>query len=184
LKIFILSLLLITAQQESAQIQQQTGSLEDVRAYLKISDRLSTAGMITLDQIPLLKNAGFEVVINLAPAHKERNYLEGFNVATLRMTHVHIPVPWDSPGFRDLQLFFDVMDANADRNVFVHCNANMRVSVFVYLYRTFRLGVPEEEAKQDMLKIWDPSKSPQWGDFITKATRKYRGQVKNHEHIQ
>jgi hypothetical protein len=71
-------------------------------------------------------------------------------------------------------MFFDVMDANTDRNVFVHCNANMRVSVFVYLYRTLKLGVSEEMARQDLRKIWDPNTVPQWAAFIAEATRKYR----------
>jgi protein tyrosine phosphatase (PTP) superfamily phosphohydrolase (DUF442 family) len=171
----VLSLLLFLGQHQSAPAQSETGSLEDVKAYLRISDKLSTAGMIKTDQLPILKSAGFEVVVNLAPAHRDRNYLEGFNVATLGMTHVHIPVPWDNPAIRDLQMFFDVMDANTDRNVFVHCNANMRVSVFVYLYRTLKMGVSEEMARQDLLKIWDPNSVPQWAAFIAEATRKYRG---------
>lgn len=169
----MLSLLLISAQGASGQVQQQAGLLEDVRAYLKISDRIATAGMITAEQIPLLKTAGFEVVVNLAPAHRERNYLEGFKVASLGITHVHIPVSWDHPTIRDLQMFFDVMHANADRKVFVHCNANMRVSVFVYLYRTLKLGVSKGEARQDLLRIWDPANTPQWEAFISEAESRY-----------
>ena len=61
---------------------------------------------------------------------------------------------------RDLELFFDVMDANEDRDVYVHCFANMRVSVFVYLYRTLRKGVPDAEAWQDVLKSLGPAKQP------------------------
>lgn len=173
MKLLVLSLLLFLGQQQSAPAQLESGSLEDVKAYLRISERLSTAGMITVDQLPILRSAGFEVVVNLAPAHRDRNYLEGFNVAALGMTHVHIPVPWDSPSIRDLRMFFDVMDANTDRNVFVHCNANMRVSVFVYLYRTLRLGESEEDARRDLLKIWDPSQVPQWDKFLADAEMKF-----------
>jgi protein tyrosine phosphatase (PTP) superfamily phosphohydrolase (DUF442 family) len=175
LKTLVISFLLLSLQQGSEAVESLAEGLEEVRAYLKISDDLATAGMITADQIPLLKEAGFQVVVNLAPAHEERNYLEGFNVAKQGLTHVHIPVPWEKPGIRDLQMFFDVMEANTDRKVFVHCNANMRVSAFVYLYRTLELGVPEEIAGRDLLKIWDPATVPQWADFMVNAVREYRG---------
>ena len=85
--------------------------------------------------------AGFDVVVNLAPARWERNFEEGFRVTQAGMTYIQIPVDWQDPSLRDLELFFDVMEANEDRNVYVHCFANMRVSVFVYLYRTLRKGM-------------------------------------------
>lgn len=88
--------------------------------------------------------ADFDVVVNLVPARRDRNFEAGFRVVEQGMAYVHIPVDWQDPSPRDLQLFFDVMDANRDRKVFAHCFANMRVSVFVYLYRTLRLGEPKE----------------------------------------
>ena len=117
--------------------------LEDIRAYLRISDQLATSGQIEYQQIPAIKDAGFDVVVNLAPARKERNGEEGFLVTEQGMTYIQIPVDWENPSLRDLDLFFDVMNANQDRKVYVHCFANMRVSAFVYLYRTLELGLPE-----------------------------------------
>jgi len=63
----------------------------------------------------------------------------------------------------------DVMKANEDRSVFVHCFANMRASAFVYLYRTLRLGELDEVARADMAKIWDPASQTQWQMFIEDA---------------
>lgn len=140
--------------------------LEDIRAYLRINDQLATSGQITYDEIALLKEAGFEVVINLAPADEERNGSEGFLVTQAGMTYIQIPVSWKNPAPRDLQLFFDVMEANKDRKVYVHCFANMRVSAFVYLYRTLALGESEMVARADMEKIWDPNSQEQWSSFI------------------
>ncbi len=158
----------------NVQAQQETASdttaskpmLEDIRAYLRINDQLATSGQITYDEIALLKDAGFEVVVNLAPADEERNGQEGFLVTQQGMTYIQIPVSWRNPAPRDLQLFFDVMAANKDRKVYVHCFANMRVSAFVYLYRTLELGVEEEIAREDMEKIWDPNAQEQWVRFI------------------
>ncbi len=148
---------------------QQDKEREDIRAFLRISDRLATSGQIQYDQIEDVEEAGFEVVVNLAPARKERNGEEGFRVTEQGMTYIQIPVDWENPSQRDLKLFFDVMKANEDRNVFVHCFANMRVSGFVYLYRTLQLGESKDVAKEDLERIWDPGEQPQWIRFIEEA---------------
>ena len=69
----------------------------------------------------------------------------------------------------DVEIFFDVMQANDDRKVFVHCFANMRASAFVYLYRTLVAGVPEEEARGTMHEVWDPGELQQWADLIERV---------------
>ena len=150
----------------------QDTDFSGVYNYVKVSERLSTSGQISLDDIEAVDSAGFDVVVNLAPARWERNFEEGFRVTQAGMTYIQIPVDWRDPSLRDLELFFDVMEANEDRDVYVHCFANMRVSVFVYLYRTLRKGVSEDEAWQDVLKVWDPNTNadtPQWPRFIAAA---------------
>jgi protein tyrosine phosphatase (PTP) superfamily phosphohydrolase (DUF442 family) len=167
--LYTIATLLLTLQ---ATATNEKEGLKDIRAFLQISERLATSGQIRYDQIETIKDAGYEVVVNLAPARKERNAEEGFRVTENGMTYVQIPVSWEEPALRDLQLFFDVMDANRDRKVYVHCFANMRVSVFVYLYRTLRLGESEETTRGDLAKIWDPATEKQWEDFIKKAQAK------------
>lgn len=152
-----------------AQDADLDAQLEDIQAYVRISDHLSTSGQIAYDQIELLKQAGFEVVVNLAPADEARNGLEGYLVAEQGMTYLQIPVSWREPSQRDLQLFFDVLTQNQDRKVFVHCFANMRVSAFVYLYRTLHQGISEDQARADLEKIWKPENQDQWAAFIETA---------------
>lgn len=143
--------------------------LETVRNFQQVSDRLASAGQIAYEQIPLLQEAGYEVVVNLAVADRERNGEEGFRVASEGLTYVHIPVDWEAPRLADLDLFFDVMEANRGRKVFVHCFANMRASAFVYLWRTMMEGVPEEEALATMHEVWDPADEEQWTELIERA---------------
>ena len=153
----------------SAQPISTESMLHEITAYVEISENLSTSGQIGYDQIELLKDAGFDVVINLAPADESRNGLEGFLVTQQGMSYIQIPVSWQNPSQRDLQLFFDIMKANTDRKVFVHCFANMRVSAFVYLYRTLHQDISEQAAKEDLAKIWDPYSLEQWANFIETA---------------
>lgn len=147
--------------------------LESVRNFQRISDRLASSGQIGYDQVPLLREAGWDVVVNLAVADEERNGQEGFLVAREGLTYVHIPVDWAAPRLSDVELFFDVMQANAGRNVYVHCFANMRASAFVYMYRTLVEGVPEDEARATMNEVWDPWELEQWGDLIDRARERH-----------
>jgi protein tyrosine phosphatase (PTP) superfamily phosphohydrolase (DUF442 family) len=159
-------LIVTIAAAAASSVSADEAQLEKIRAYLRIDDRLATSGQIQYEQIQAIKDAGFDIVVNLAPAREDRNFEEGFRVTEKGMTYIQIPVDWENPSPRDLELFFDVMKASQDRQVYVHCFANMRVSVFVYLYRTLVLGVPEDEALVDLAKIWDPATEPQWARFI------------------
>lgn len=152
-----------------AQSSELEAQLEEITNYVRISEDLSTSGQIAYDQISTLQEAGFEVVINLAPANETVNSLEGYLVVEQGMSYVHIPVSWREPSQRDLQFFFDVMEANHGRKVYVHCFANMRVSAFVYLYRTLHEGVSEAQARADLEKVWKPEELEQWGAFIGTA---------------
>ncbi len=49
------------------------------------------------------------------------------------------------------------MELNINKEVFVYCIANKRVSVFIYLYRRIYANIIYEEAKQDLHKIWIPN---------------------------
>jgi protein tyrosine phosphatase (PTP) superfamily phosphohydrolase (DUF442 family) len=151
---------------------QQPPPLETARNYQRVSDRLASAGQIAYEQIPLLRDEGYDVVVNLATADARTNAEEGFRVTETGLTYVQIPVVWTEPTLDDVEMFFGVMKANEGRNVFVHCVANFRASAFVYLYRTMIEGVPEEEARATMLEVWDPidgDQYPQWTALLEQA---------------
>ncbi|MGB1842254.1 MAG: protein tyrosine phosphatase family protein [Longimicrobiales bacterium] len=131
--------------------QTAPAPLETVRNFQIVDETLSSAGQIAYDQIPLLAEEGYEVVVN-----------------------VHIPVDWERPELEDVEMFFDVMQANEGRHVFVHCFANMRASAFVYMYRTLVEGVPEEEARATMNEVWDPGEMDQWSTLIRQAQAELR----------
>jgi protein tyrosine phosphatase (PTP) superfamily phosphohydrolase (DUF442 family) len=156
--------------------QEMPQPLETVRNYHVVHERLASAGQIGYEQIPLLRDEGYEVVVNLATADPRLNAEEGFRVTQTGLTYVHIPVVWQEPTLDDVEMFFDVMRANEGRKVFVHCVANMRASAFVYLYRTLVEGVDEREARAKMNEVWEPIGSdqyPQWSELIEQVTEAY-----------
>lgn len=138
--------------------------IEDIDNFLQVSDRLATAGQPTIEQYPAIAAAGYELVINLALTDSPRALVNEAAIAhNLGLEYLQIPVQWTAPTLADFAAFTSAMDAATDRPVFVHCAANKRVSVFVYLYRRY-LGIEEIVARQDLAKIWTPE--PIWQDFI------------------
>jgi len=146
--------------------------LQQIRSYLRISDTLATAGQPAPEQFVAIRNAGYQVVINLAmPTSTNALPNEGEIVAELGMDYVHIPVVWKNPTANDLERFFAAMDSHQGRKVFVHCGMNMRVSSFILLYRVIRQGVPLETAREALSRIWEPDTTWQW--FIDNSLARY-----------
>jgi protein tyrosine phosphatase (PTP) superfamily phosphohydrolase (DUF442 family) len=143
-------------------------ALEEITNFLRISDAIGTAGQPTAAQFAAIKAAGYEVVVNLAMSNST-NALpnEGELVAEHAMDYVHIPVVWERPTIRDLEQFFEAMDRYRGKRVFVHCAMNMRVSVFVCLYRVLRENTPFEVASEAIYEIWEPDAV--WDGFLRQA---------------
>jgi protein tyrosine phosphatase (PTP) superfamily phosphohydrolase (DUF442 family) len=145
----------------------------DIYNFLALSDAIGTAGQPLAEQFAAIKNAGYQVVINLAlatspqvlPNEKEMVEQHG-------MEYIHIPVVWENPRVEDALHFFDAMKAHADKKIFVHCAANKRVSAFLYLYRTLYLGITQEDATRDLHQLWVPN--DQWNIFMNKVTAQQR----------
>ena len=147
--------------------------MENIYNYLKISDKLATAGQPSVEEFSHIKQAGYQLVINLALKDSSNALAnEKEIVETQGMQYVHIPVIWENPTEEKLQEFIQVMKTNADKKVFVHCAANKRVSTFIYLYRRYQEGVSEEAAQKDLDRIWIPNQT--WQQFIQEVGNNYR----------
>ncbi len=136
--------------------------------HLQLDERITTAGQPEREEFREVAAAGHQVVINLAMADSPDSILdEGDVVRSLGMGYIHIPVEWENPTLENLIEFFQVMQAHQAHKVFVHCVLNMRVSVFMFLYRVVRLGQSQASAWQDVERIWQPDET--WTAFIEKA---------------
>jgi protein tyrosine phosphatase (PTP) superfamily phosphohydrolase (DUF442 family) len=139
--------------------------VKDIINFQKVGPNLATAGQPTGEQFAKVREAGYEVVINLLPPdHPEGLSGEGELVTGLGMDYVNIPVVWTNPTVENLKAFFRAMQANKGRKVFVHCMMNYRASAFTFLYRVLVEKLPVEDAEQTMRKIWAPYDV--WPEFI------------------
>jgi protein tyrosine phosphatase (PTP) superfamily phosphohydrolase (DUF442 family) len=147
--------------------------IEDIRNFLPVSEHLATGGQPSEQQVRELSAAGFEVVVNLGlldPRYCLAD--EAGLVGSLGLTYFHVPVDFTAPRSHDLETFFDVMDASRDKNVFVHCAANYRVSSFVALYGQAKLGWSVQDADAHIRRIWEPNDA--WVEFIETSRRRLR----------
>lgn len=145
-----------------------SAQLSDIYNFLLHPDGLGTAGQPTAEQLQAIKDAGYEVVINLAMGNTSRDLPnEAELLAEKGLDYVHIPVEWEAPTADNLSQFFDAMDANQDKKCFVHCIANMRVSAFVFLYRVLRQNAPRAAAEATMKQLLKPNAT--WQTFIDNA---------------
>jgi protein tyrosine phosphatase (PTP) superfamily phosphohydrolase (DUF442 family) len=139
--------------------------LETIKNYRKITDKLHTAAQPTVDEFESIKQAGIEVVINLARADSPDAIINEVQIAQENgLDYINIPVDFKKPDRADLSLFFNTMEQHIDNTILVHCAFNWRVSCFVYLYRVIKQDCDNETAKQDMLAIWQPDET--WQSFI------------------
>jgi protein tyrosine phosphatase (PTP) superfamily phosphohydrolase (DUF442 family) len=141
-------------------------TLESIHNHRPVDERLGSSGQPTVAQLGAIADAGYTTVINLA-LHDDPRYSlpdEAGTVRGLGMSYVHIPVPFDSPTREDLLAFFEAMDRHRGDKVWVHCAANIRVSVFLGLYWTLREEQDEADAFALMQTLWQPN--PVWARFI------------------
>lgn len=77
--------------------------IEQIYNYLKLSDSVATAGQPTEAQLSLIKESGYQVVVNLALSESPKALPhEQAIVESLGMHYIHIPVLWENPTIVDL----------------------------------------------------------------------------------
>lgn len=149
-------------------------SIENIFNYLRLSDRIGTSGYPEDNEFHHISDQGYGMVINLV-SHDVLHKTEEDIVRSLGLSYIHIPVVWEKPEIKDFKSFADAMEKHQDKKLFIHCEANMRVSAFVMLYRVIHKGMPTQQAMDDVLKIWNPNQNyDQWKKFIETVLAEYK----------
>ncbi|MGE4382716.1 MAG: protein tyrosine phosphatase family protein [Arcobacter sp.] len=139
--------------------------MKNILNYIKINELISTSGQPKIEEFDLIKDEGFEVVINLALCNAS-NAIENEDkvVTNLGMSYFHISVDFENPKPSDLKLFINVMQSLGANKVWVHCAKNYRVSAFMYVYHKYVLKTPFENIDLSIFNIWNPDKT--WQELM------------------
>ena len=148
-------------------------SIEDSYNFRRINDRLTTSGVVSVEQLGELQREGYDAVINLMPDSDSPVADEARIVEEQGLDYVYIPVDFQAPTRADFDAFVDAMDARTTGKVHVHCAANYRVSAFYSLYALKRGLCTREEADEFLKSVWNPAEFPAWMTFM--ADERARG---------
>lgn len=132
-------------------------SVENIFNFIKINEKIGTAGQPTKEQLQAACDEGYEIIINLAPENSDNHALpdEQAVVTSLGMEYHNIPVEWNSPRVDDFDKFTKAMNNLGGKKVLIHCAANFRVSAFYSLYAMKHESWSTGQADQLIAKIWE-----------------------------
>jgi len=140
---------------------------------IPISKRIDTSAQPSAQQLAGLKQAGYDLVVNLAPPHTPGSIEnEGSLVASSGITYINIPVDWNNPQISDFDLFSDILDNAGQRHILVHCQVNRRSSLFTFLYRVAHENADVDQAYENVTSIWSPE--PHWLEFANKVIARHQ----------
>lgn len=139
--------------------------LPHILNWRRITDRITTSGQPSEEQLAEISTLGVTHIINLGPHHNKGALEdEAATVTDLGMEYVYIPVEFDNPTDEDFSTFCDAVERLDQTPIHVHCIYNARVSAFFYRYARTGRGLGESEALTLMDGIWRPGSD--WADFI------------------
>ncbi|MBM3263623.1 MAG: radical SAM protein [candidate division Zixibacteria bacterium] len=95
-----IALLVLSVGRSYAQMPVYTETdttLASIKTLVPISDHLATSAQIATQHVKAIKEVGYQVLVNLAPANEKVNKEEGFSVVSAGLAYVHIPVDFKNP---------------------------------------------------------------------------------------
>jgi protein tyrosine phosphatase (PTP) superfamily phosphohydrolase (DUF442 family) len=163
--VVLLTGLLFAAASKATELEAAAETTANVLNFRLYSSSFASSGQPTAEQLRVIREAGFERVVNLGFTDKEHSIeAEDRLVKNLGMDYIQIAVDPKHPQIDEFYAFADTMQRDTSRKTLLHCRTNGRASAFSFLYRVIYLGVPVEQAKADMNSVWQPNEV--WRAFI------------------
>lgn len=140
---------------------------------VEVSAWIMTAGQPSEAQLARMEKSDFELVVNLSPLNMAESLPDEERIIGGKgIDYAHIPVDVRAYDLGQFEMFSDLLNQYRGRKVLVHCQVNMRASVFTFMYQVVHEEIDPDTAYQHVAVIWVPGK--QWFDFIGQVFAKYR----------
>jgi uncharacterized protein (TIGR01244 family) len=121
--------------------------------FTRVSDQFCTGGQPKLEALEKLKAEGVKTIINLRTPGEHRAAEEEAKAKELGLKYFNIPVVYREPKDEQVDEFLKITDDKANRPVFIHCTAAIRVGAFWMIRRVLRDGWTVEKAEEEATKI-------------------------------
>ena len=146
-----LKLTLILALAAAPVLAQQ--ELPPIRNFMRVNTDFCTGGQPRLEHLEKLKAEGVKAIINLRTPAEHRAEEEEAKAKELGLRYYNIPVVYRDPKEEQVTEFLRITDDAANRPVFIHCTAAIRVGAFWMIRRVLRDGWTVEAAEEEAKKV-------------------------------
>jgi len=146
---FLLSLLFVLFGQAPAPTQE----LPPIRNFLQVTPQFCTGGQPRIEHFQKLKADGVKAVLNLRQPSEHRADEERAAVEQAGLKYFNIPVVYQNPTDAQADEFLKITDDPANRPMFIHCTAAIRVGAFWTIRRALRDGLSVDAALEEGKKV-------------------------------
>jgi uncharacterized protein (TIGR01244 family) len=124
-----------------------------IREFLQVTPEFCTGGQPRPQHFAELKSRGVKAVLNLRTPGEHRAAEEKEAVEREGMKYFNIPVVYREPADAQVDEFLKITDDPANRPMFIHCTAAIRVGSFWLIRRVLRDGMTWDAALDEARKV-------------------------------
>src|SRR5262245_44065165 len=124
-----------------------------IRNFLQVNPQFCTGGQPRPEHFASLKSNGVKAVLNLRTPGEHRADEEQAAVEKAGLKYFNIPVVYMNPTDAQVDEFLKITDDPANRPMFIHCTAAIRVGAFWMIRRAVRDGLTADAALEEAHKV-------------------------------
>jgi uncharacterized protein (TIGR01244 family) len=143
-----------------------------IRNFLKINDQFCTGGQPRPEHFAQLKTDGVKAVLNLRTPGEHRADEERAAVEALGLKYFNVPVVYREPTEAQVREFLAITDDPANRPMFIHCTAAIRVGAFWAIRRIVRDGLTVDAALEEARKVGLVN-APHLDEFVREYAKRH-----------
>lgn len=148
-------------------------SAPPIRNFLQVTPEFCTGGQPRVEHYATLKADGVKTVLNLRRPGEHRAAEEQAAVEKAGLKYINIPVDYQNPTDANVEEFLQVTDNPANRPMFIHCTAAIRVGAFWMIRRVLRDGMAVDAALEEARKV-GLVRSPHLVEFAQRYIRDHK----------
>ena len=141
------------AAQAPAGTPEVARDVTSIRNFMRVTPEFCTGGQPRLEHLAQLKAEGTRAVLNLRQPGEHRAAEEQETAEKAGLRYFNIPVDYRQPAAASVDEFLRITDDPANRPMFIHCTAAIRVGAFWMIRRVVRDGFTEEAALEEARKV-------------------------------
>jgi uncharacterized protein (TIGR01244 family) len=126
---------------------------QPIRNFLQVTPQFCTGGQPRVEHFSKLKADGVKAVLNLRQPTEHRADEERAAVEQAGLKYFNIPVVFANPTDAQVDEFLKITDDPANRPMFIHCTAAVRVGAFWTIRRALRDGMDVDAALEEGRKV-------------------------------